>query len=66
VVFIILLLRFRNGINNYKNIGYESACMSERVFSPNYHSARDKIEHVNQDLLVEFSKLAISYLVETS
>jgi len=46
--------------------GYESACMSERIFSPNYHQRTDKIEHVNQDLLVEFSKLAASYLVEAS
>jgi leucyl aminopeptidase len=46
--------------------GYESACMSERVFSPHYHGRTDKIENVNQNLLVEFSKLGAAYLVETS
>jgi len=46
--------------------GYESACMSERVFSPHYHARTDTIQNVNQDLLVEFAKLGASYLVETS
>jgi len=46
--------------------GYESACLSERVFSPHYHMASDRIGTVNQDMLVEFSKLGASYLVEAS
>jgi len=44
--------------------GYESACLSERQFSPNYHTARDKVQFVNFELIVEFSKLAVSYLME--
>jgi len=45
---------------------YESACLSERVFSPHYHTPRDLIQNVNFELIVEFSKLAASYLVECS
>ena len=43
---------------------YNSACLSERYFSPNYHRASDKIEHVDFDLIAEFSRLAASYLIE--
>jgi len=46
--------------------GYPSACLSERVFSPHYHSSTDKIQNVNFDLIVEFSRLAASYLIELS
>jgi len=46
--------------------GYESACLSERVFSPNYHGPRDQINAINFDLVVEFSRLATSWLVEAS
>jgi len=46
--------------------GYESACMSERVFSPNYHSPRDQIQNINFDLVTEFARLAASWLIEAS
>jgi len=46
--------------------GYESACLSERVFSPNYHTSRDQIGSINFDLVTEFAKLAASWLVEAS
>jgi len=46
--------------------GYESACLSERVFSPFYHGPNDKIQNVNFDLIAEFAKLGASYLVEVS
>lgn len=44
--------------------GYESACLSERHFSPHYHRASDKIENVDFDLINEFARLGASYLVE--
>jgi hypothetical protein len=49
----------------YRN-GYESACLSERTFSPYYHGPNDKIQNVNFELIAEFSKLGASYLVEAS
>jgi leucyl aminopeptidase len=46
--------------------GYESTCLSEKVFSPHYHSARDVIGNVNFDLITEFARLATAWLVEAS
>jgi len=46
--------------------GYESACLSEKVFSPHYHSARDTIQNVNFDLITEFARLMTTWLVEAS
>jgi len=46
--------------------GFESACLSERVFSPHYHGPNDKVANVNFDQIAEFSKLGASYLGEVA
>lgn len=51
---------------SFNNQGYPAACWKEFYFSPQYHSANDKPQYVNFDLIAEFSKVAIAFAVELS
>eukprot|EP01080_Neovahlkampfia_damariscottae_P009909 gene9909-2231_t len=51
---------------SWTSAGYASACWKEYYFSPQYHRANDKPEHINIDLVKEFTKVAVAFGVELS
>jgi bacterial leucyl aminopeptidase len=51
---------------SWNNAGYASTCWKEFYFSPQYHQATDKVQHINFDLVREFTKVAISFAIELS
>jgi bacterial leucyl aminopeptidase len=51
---------------SWNSAGYASACWKEFYFSPQYHSARDKPEFINFDLVKEFTKVAVAFGIELS
>jgi leucyl aminopeptidase len=51
---------------SWNSQGYASSCWKEYYFSPQYHSAQDKPQFINYDLLQEFTRVAIGFAIELS
>jgi len=75
--FLVKLVREYSGIKitnygrgygsdhiSWNSAGFPATCWKEFYFSPQYHAATDKPVHINNDLLVEFTKVAIGFSVE--
>jgi len=51
---------------SWNSQGYAASCWKEFFWSPQYHASTDKPQFINYDLIKEFTKVAVSFIIELS
>jgi len=49
---------------SWNGAGFPATCWKEFYFSPQYHQPSDKPQHINFDLVNEFTKVAVGFSIE--